>query len=344
MNISEFDYELPAELIAQKPLARRDASRMLVINRREQAWEDSSFGALPSYLRPTEVLVLNDTRVFPARLHGRRDPTGGAVEVFLVQRLDDSTWEALVRPAHRLQEGSRVQFNEDLQAEVIKVLDKGLRVLRFRSSGSLDEILDRIGETPLPPYIKRTEGSGNEDRERYQTIYARNRGAVAAPTAGLHFSEEVLTQLEQHEVEIARITLHVGYGTFEPVRVKAVSEHRVAAETFEIDEGTAATLNNARDNGRRIIAVGTTTTRALESAVNAQGLISGGTASATLTITPGYEFKAVDGLITNFHLPQSSLLLLVSAFAGRELILDAYRHAVKSRYRFYSYGDCMLIL
>ncbi|HXD33495.1 MAG TPA: tRNA preQ1(34) S-adenosylmethionine ribosyltransferase-isomerase QueA [Pyrinomonadaceae bacterium] len=344
MKISDFNYELPPELIAQQPLERRDASRMLVIDRRERTCHDSEFSTLPSYLKPTDLLVLNDTRVFPARLHGKRDPTGGATEVFLVQKLEESKWEALVRPAHRLKAGSRVQFGDELQAEVIEVLDMGLRVLRFESTGSFEDILDRIGETPLPPYIKRPEGSAAQDRERYQTIYASSRGAVAAPTAGLHFSEEILSRLQNHGADIARITLHVGYGTFEPVRVEEIAEHHVAAETFEIGIEAAAKINQARDAGKRIIAVGTTTTRALESAVDEHGQIVSGKGSATLTITPGYEFKVINGLITNFHLPQSSLLLLVSAFAGRKLILDAYRHAVQSRYRFYSYGDCMLIL
>lgn len=348
MKISEFDYELPPELIAQAPLQRRDASRMLVIDRANRNWRDSEFAALSTHLNPGDLLVLNDTRVFPARLRGRRDPTGGAVEIFLVQKLDENVWQALVRPAHRLREGSRVRFDSGLQAEVLSVLDMGARILRFECDGSshetLEQTLERIGETPLPPYIKRPQGSSAEDRDRYQTVYASHSGAVAAPTAGLHFSEEVLNQLQSDGVELARITLHVGYGTFEPVRVADIADHRVAPETYEIDEATAARLNSARESGRRIIAVGTTTTRALESAANENGEIAAGRKSAALTITPGFHFKVIDGLITNFHLPQSSLLLLVSAFAGRDLILNAYRHAVQSRYRFYSYGDCMLIL
>jgi S-adenosylmethionine:tRNA ribosyltransferase-isomerase len=348
MKISEFDYELPPELIAQEPLARRDASRMLVINRGTQSWEDSEFAALSSYLKPSDLLVLNDTRVFPARLRGRRDPGGGAVEVFLVQKLEDNVWQALVRPAQRLKARSRVRFDAGLQAEVVAILDMGARILRFECEASrnetLDETLERVGETPLPPYIKRPHGSNAEDRERYQTVYASHKGAVAAPTAGLHFSEAVLKQLESEGIELARITLHVGYGTFEPVRVADLADHRVAPETCEINEATAAKLNEARRSGRRIIAVGTTTTRALESALDDQNQIEAGKRSAALTITPGFQFKVIDGLITNFHLPQSSLLLLVSAFAGRELILEAYRHAVQGRYRFYSYGDCMLIL
>lgn len=344
MKLSEFDYELPPELIAQEPLERRDASRMLVVDRHVNKWDDSEFSQLAAYLRQGDVLVLNDTRVFPARLLGHRDPTGGAVEVFLVQKLDEFEWQALVRPAHRLREGDLIQFGEDLHAEITAVLDKGLRVLRFTCARPMNELLNQIGEVPLPPYIKRPEGSTSQDRERYQTVYARNSGAVAAPTAGLHFTKEVLGQLQLLGIELTWITLHVGYGTFEPVRVEEVSEHHVAAETFEIDQAAAVRLNEARKDGRRIVAVGTTTTRALESALNERAEIVAGPNSATLTIIPGFEFRVIDGLITNFHLPQSSLLLLVSAFAGRELIQTAYQHAVSSRYRFYSYGDCMLIL
>ena len=344
MQISEFDYELPSELIAQEPLEERDASRMLVVNRRERRWVDSEFRELSNYLRPGDVLVLNNTRVFPARLIGRRETTGGRVEVLLVRQLEPLLWEALVRPGHRLKERHRVQFDGNLQAEVVAILDKGLRVIRFQSDDAFDGILDEIGETPLPPYIKRPSGSTQEDRERYQTVYARSSGAVAAPTAGLHFTVDVLNQLKQHGVEIAEVTLHVGYGTFEPVRVEEIAEHRVAPEVFEIGDTTARTINDARASGRRIVAVGTTTTRALESAVIAKGAIEAGCGLATLTITPGFEFRITDALLTNFHLPRSSLLLLVSAFAGCELVLDAYRHAVRSDYRFYSYGDCMLIL
>jgi S-adenosylmethionine:tRNA ribosyltransferase-isomerase len=344
MQISEFDYDLPPELIAQEPLERRDASRMLVVQRQDESFADSEFSALPRYLKKGDVLVLNNTRVFPARLIGWRDPSGGRVEVLLVQQLEPLVWEALVRPGHRVRGLDRLSFSENLKAEVIEVREQGGRVLRFESEGSFDSILDQIGKTPLPPYIKRPSGTTWRDRERYQTVYARSRGAVAAPTAGLHFTDAVLAQLRLDGVEILEVTLHVGYGTFEPVRVDEIAEHHVSAEVFEIAAGVALAINEARNAGRRIIAVGTTTTRALESAVGTDGTLQAGSGQTALTITPGFQFRAVDALITNFHLPRSSLLLLVSAFAGRELILEAYRHAVSQLYRFYSYGDCMLIL
>ncbi|MCU1265389.1 MAG: S-adenosylmethionine:tRNA ribosyltransferase-isomerase [Acidobacteria bacterium] len=345
MQLSEFDYELPAELIAQTPLENRDASRLLVLNRKEQSWADSEFTSLAPYLQPDDVLVLNNTRVFPARLVGRRDPSGGRVEVLLVRQLEPMLWEALVRPAHRLKAGARVVFAEGkLNAEIITALEGGRRVLQFECDDDLDAMLDEFGEVPLPPYIKRPEGSTQKDRERYQTVYANSRGAVAAPTAGLHFTEGMLDRVRDRGVQIVEITLHVGYGTFEPVRVDEIEKHRVAPETFAISSQAATAINDARDCGRRIISVGTTTTRALESAVNTRGEVEPGIGLAAITITPGYSFRITDALITNFHLPQSSLLLLVCAFAGRELVLDGYRHAVESGYRFYSYGDCMLIL
>lgn len=344
MKLTEFDYELPAELIAQEPLVRRDASRLLVVDRPKNNWFDSEFMALSDHLQAGDVLVLNNTRVFPARLSGHRDPTGGRVEVLLVQELDKLLWQALVRPGHRLKQGSRIRFDARLNAEVAKVLDQGMRILRFECAQPLDVVLNEIGDTPLPPYIKRPAGSTAADRERYQTIYASSSGAVAAPTAGLHFTEEVLKQLSDRGIQTAEITLHVGYGTFEPVHVQEISEHRVGAEMFEIGEPVADLLNEARAKRRRIVAVGTTTTRALESSVNNQGKITAGKRSTELTITPGFNFQVVNALITNFHLPRSSLLLLVSAFAGPQLVLNAYRHAVQKHYRFYSYGDCMLIL
>ncbi len=345
MNLSEFDYELPAELIAQQPLEKRDASRMLVLNRKERGWVDAKFDSFFQYLEPDDVLVLNNTRVFPARLIGRRDPTGGKVEVLLVRQIEPKVWEALMRPGHRLTKGSRLRFAEGtVLAEIVAVLDGGLRVLSFECDGAFEEVLDEAGEIPLPPYIKRPEGSTPQDRERYQTVYANSPGAVAAPTAGLHFTEKLLTRLRDRSVKIVEITLHVGYGTFAPVRVEDIGQHRVAPERSTISAKTATVINGARAEGRRIIAVGTTTTRALESAVNAEGKIEDRDGLAAITITPGYTFRITDALLTNFHLPQSSLLLLVSAFAGPKLVLEAYRHAVERSYRFYSYGDCMLIL
>lgn len=343
MQLTEFDYELPPDLIAQQPLERRDASRMLVLERASRRWIDSDFSALPTYLRPGDLLVINNTRVFPARLLGQREMSGGNVEVLLVRELEPLLWEALVRPGQRLKPGARIRFGDTLRAELMALGEGVLRILKFECGAPFAQVLDQVGETPLPPYIKRADGSTPADRERYQTIFARARGAIAAPTAGLHFTQHMLDLLQEQGIRIAEITLHVGYGTFEPVRVEEIAQHRVAPEDFEISPATAEAINETRSNGRRVIAVGTTTTRALESAVNASGQVEAGKASAAVTIIPGYAFKITDALITNFHLPQSSLLLLVCAFADRELVLNAYRHAVQARYRFFSYGDCMFI-
>jgi S-adenosylmethionine:tRNA ribosyltransferase-isomerase len=342
MRISDFDYHLPEELIAQAPLAERDASRMLVVDRRSQTWTDSSFHSFAHYLEPGEVVVINNTRVIPARLLGHRRGSGGRVEVFLVRQLDENDWEALVRPGGRLRSGSIVDFGERLSAEILSDPGSELRCVRFTCDASFDEVLARLGSTPLPPYIKRTVTS-DEDRERYQTIYARQAGAIAAPTAGLHFTLDVLASIRQI-CTVAEITLHVGYGTFEPVRVDELDQHAVSGERYEIDKVAARAINAARAGGGKVIAIGTTTVRALESACNNSGEVMAQQGEATLTILPGYQFRAIDRLLTNFHLPRSSLLLLVSAFAGKDLVLGAYKHAVDQRYRFYSYGDCMLIL
>jgi S-adenosylmethionine:tRNA ribosyltransferase-isomerase len=372
MLVSDFDYHLPERLIAQEPPVARDQSRLLIVYRASSKLVDSVFAELPDHLRPGDLLVLNNTRVFPARLIGRRiriTPRGamvlgGRVQVFLVSRIEPLVWEALVRPGRSLLPGARVEFARGkLTAEVIQWRENGRRVVRFEASRDFDEIIDRIGRTPLPPYIKRDE-EDRLDADRYQTVFARERGAVAAPTAGLHFTPELLDRVRAAGVEIAEITLHVGYGTFQPVRVERVEDHRVEPETYSISKDAAASINRALTEGRRVIAVGTTTTRALESAaslrlaVEGQELKSGrgadsgqtsiplvpGSASTDLFIYPGFEFKVASGLVTNFHLPRSSLLMLVSAFAGRELIFKAYRHAIKSEYHFYSYGDAMLIL
>ncbi|MDT4954576.1 MAG: S-adenosylmethionine:tRNA ribosyltransferase-isomerase [Acidobacteriota bacterium] len=345
MFIADFDYELPEELIAQHPLEERDAARMLVLDRAERAWRESRFAELPSYVRAGDVVVINNTRVFPARLVGRREPSGGRVELFLVREREPLVWETLARPARRLQLAARVSFGDGrLRAEVVELLEDGRRAVRFECDTSFEDAIEELGQTPLPPYIKRTSESLDEDRERYQTVYARERGAIAAPTAGLHFTPRVITELKARGAHLAEITLHVGYGTFEPVRAEDLSEHSVAPEQYEISEATAEAINEARSQGRRIIAIGTTTTRALESAVDEEGRVRAGTRMAQLTITPGYRFRVVDALLTNFHLPRSSLLVLIAAFAGRELALAAYAHAVQARYRFYSYGDCMLII
>ena len=345
MHISDFDYELPPELIAQQPLAERAASRMLVIDRASQTWSDSQFTLFPEYLKANDALVINNTRVFPARLAGERAGSGGAVELLLVREIEANIWETLARPARRLRKGSRIVFGGSrLQAEVIELLDNGRRLVKFASSEELDSVIDDLGKTPLPPYIRRGVGGLEDDKERYQTIYAIQRGAIAAPTAGLHFTPKVLDDVKARGVSIAEITLHVGYGTFEPVRTDDVGHHRVAPEWSSITDQAAQSINDARTSGGRVIAVGTTTTRALESAAGSDRRIERHTGLADLTIVPGYEFRVVDALLTNFHLPRSSLLMLVSAFAGRDLILSAYRHAVTEGYRFYSYGDCMLIL
>ena len=344
MLLSEFDYDLPSELIAQEPLAERDASRMLVLDRGNQNWTDSHFKNFTQYLRSDDVVVVNNSRVIPARLRGKREETGGQVEIFLVRELEPKVWEALVRPGGRLKRDAKVSFDKSgLSAEIMDEPGTELRKVRFYCEGSFERLLGELGSTPLPPYIKRSAGSSTDDRERYQTVYSKQRGAIAAPTAGLHFTPGVLAEIEARAT-LAEVTLHVGYGTFEPVRVDDVDQHSVSSERFEISETAAAKINEARRNGGRVIVVGTTTMRALESSANEEGVVIPGAGEATLTIKPGYQFRVADALLTNFHLPQSSLLILVSAFAGREFVLDAYRHAVNERYRFYSYGDCMLIL
>ena len=344
MHISDFDYDLPPDLIAQTPLEKRDASRMLVLDRREQTWSDSGFQEFTRHLRSNDVVVVNNSRVIPARLTGHRE-TGGYVEIFLVREIETNVWDALVRPGARLKKASRGSFGGGkLIAEMLDDPGAELRRVRFHYEGSFDDLLAEFGSTPLPPYIKRPSGTSSPtDRERYQTIYSKHRGAIAAPTAGLHFTPEVIADIK-NIASIAEITLHVGYGTFEPVRVDDITEHSVSGEHFEITESAAQKINAARANGGRVIVVGTTTMRALESAAKGDGTVAAGSGVATLTIKPGYQFRIADALLTNFHLPRSSLLILVSAFAGREFILRAYRHAVAQRYRFYSYGDCMLIL
>jgi S-adenosylmethionine:tRNA ribosyltransferase-isomerase len=349
MRLSDFDYELPEELIAQEPLEQRDASRMLVLNRETQTFADATFPTFPELTRAGDLVVVNNTRVFPARLNGQRLPSGGRVEILLVKEVEPAVWEALVRPAQRLKVGARVQFGDGgLGAEVIGSSLKGMRRLKFQIDAAdnslIEKQLNEVGQTPLPHYIRRPAGTSDADKERYQTMFAREKGAIAAPTAGLHFTPAVISALRARQVRVVEITLHVGYGTFEPVRVDVVEEHQVAPESFHITEEAATAINETRRAGGRVIAIGTTTTRALESAADADGRIRAGAGEAELTMTPGYEFRITDALLTNFHLPQSSLLLLVSAFAGRDLTLAAYRHAVASRYRFYSYGDCMFVI
>jgi S-adenosylmethionine:tRNA ribosyltransferase-isomerase len=350
MDVREFDFELPADLIAQEPPPDRSAARLLHLDRVSGAVHHSSIAALPEWLRAGDLLVVNNTRVFPARLIGRRVPSGGAVECLLVSRAasdDASVWEALMHPGQKLKPGARVVFDgaATLHGEVLERRFFGRRLIRlWTDDGSpVDAAIDRIGHVPLPPYIKRADRP--EDRDRYQTVFARTRGSVAAPTAGLHFTPALLAALEARGVERVEITLHVGYGTFQPVRVERVEDHRIEPERFEIAADAAARIECARRDGRRIVAVGTTTTRTLEAVARAHdGAIVAGAGEADLFIYPGFDFRVVGGLLTNFHLPRSSLVMLVSAFAGRERVLDAYRAAIAERYRFYSYGDAMLIL
>ncbi|MBK9214965.1 MAG: tRNA preQ1(34) S-adenosylmethionine ribosyltransferase-isomerase QueA [Chloracidobacterium sp.] len=341
MRIEEFDFELPEGLIAQAALEDRAGSRMLVVDRAGGTFEDRRFREIGEYLREGDVLVVNNTRVFPARLFGHTR-TGASVEVFLVRDVGGGVWETLARPGRRLAVGKKVIFDDGTAGEVVEKRDDGRVLVRF--DGEVLETAERIGRTPLPPYIKRDAGEADRDRERYQTVYARERGSIAAPTAGLHFTPEVLDGVRDIGVTVAEITLHVGYGTFEPVRVEELSEHSVSPEVYEIDAATAEVLNAAQADGRRIVAVGTTATRALETNAARHGRFTEGVHEADLTIVPGHEFRAVDALLTNFHLPQSSLLVLVSTFGGHELIMRAYRHAVAAEYRFYSYGDCMLLI
>src|SRR5215510_11514437 len=352
MLVSEFDYLLPADLIAQAPAVERDQSRMLVLDRSARQWQDSSFAELPTLVNQGDLIVINNTRVFPARLIGHRlqregDSEFRSVEVLLVRPLNEKKdeWEILGRPARVLREGADVVFGKGrLRGVVTAVLEEGRRQMRFEFDGDFDRIVDEIGNTPLPPYIKREVNEKNPLAEpRYQTVYARERGAIAAPTAGLHFTSRTFDELRARGVKTVEITHHVGYATFQPVRVEEVEKHAIAPESYEISDGAAEAINRAKLSGARVVAVGTTTTRALESAVDPGGRVRPGRGVTELFIYPGYHFRAVDALLTNFHLPQSSLLMLVSAFAERDLILNAYRHAVAQKYRFYSYGDCMLI-
>jgi S-adenosylmethionine:tRNA ribosyltransferase-isomerase len=352
MNVSDFAFELPEELIAQEA-APRGMSRLLALDRTTGARRHSTIGDLPSFLRAGDLLVVNNTRVFAARLIGHRVPSGGAVECFLLAPASDDApshagtlFEALMHPGQKLKPGALVRFEGDagvLMGEVLARHFQGRRTIRLWTDGAnIDQLIDALGHMPLPPYIKRADTLA--DRERYQTVFAKRRGSIAAPTAGLHFTPELLAELERHGVERTEITLHVGYGTFKPVRVDRVEDHVVDPERYEISAEAADAITRAKAAGRRVIAVGTTTTRALEDAwIRGGGRITAGAGAATVFIYPGHPFHVVDGLLTNFHLPSSSLLMLVAAFAGRERILEAYREAVEHRYRFYSYGDAMLI-
>jgi len=348
VRLADFDFSLPDHLIAQQPSAERGDSRLLVVDRAAGTWADRQVVDLPDLLAPSDLLVVNNSRVVPARLLGRREPSGGQVECLLLRQLDDDRWDVLMHPGQKMKPGTRAIFGEppaQLQAEILAQHTFGRRTVRLRAShgSSVAGVVDAIGHMPLPPYIKRDDGLA--DRERYQTIFASRRGSVAAPTAGLHLTSELLDRLAHRGVERAEVTLHVGYGTFEPVRTDVVEEHRLHPEPFEIGATAARVIATAQREGRRIVSVGTTTTRTLEAvAAEYGGVVHEASGEASLYIYPGFRFQVAGALLTNFHLPKSSLLLLVCAFAGAELTLAAYRHAIADGYRFYSYGDAMLIL
>ncbi len=340
MKTSDFYYDLPEELIAQTPLQQRDASRLMVLNRQTGEVSHRHFFDILDYLKPGDCLVMNDSRVLPARLLGRR-PTGGAVEVLLLRDLGDQCWECLCKPGRKMQPGSQVVFGDgELTATVTEVREDGNRIVRFHYRGIFLEVLERLGKMPLPPYIK----AELKDQERYQTVYSRETGSAAAPTAGLHFTQELLEAIRAKGVKTAFVTLHVGLGTFRPVKAEQITDHHMHAELCMISEETAGILNSARKEGGRIICVGTTSCRTLESLVGEDGSFAAKSKWTDIFIYPGYTFKAMDGLITNFHLPESTLVMLVSAFAGREHVLNAYKEAVAQRYRFFSFGDAMCIL
>ena len=348
MLVSEFDFELPRDRIAQFPSEKRDQARLLVLERSNGSLSHQRVADLPRLLAPGDLFVINDTRVFPARLLGRRCPNGGAVECLLMNRLNDEHWDALVYPSQKLRVGVGMRFEKDgcrLCAEVVEYCSSGRRTIRLwtEDGTSVDDAVDQLGHIPLPPYVKRPAESA--DRERYQTVYAKVRGSVAAPTAGLHLTDSILKQLQARDIEVRRLTLHVGYGTFKPIRVERVEDHRVEPEYYEMPAETAAAVGRALSSGRRVVAVGTTTARTLETAFRAgDGQLQAGRGVSDLYLYPGVGFNVVGGLLTNFHLPRSSLLMLVSAFAGWDSVRAAYTDALRNGYRFYSYGDAMLIL
>ena len=337
MLVTDFDYDLPQELIAQHPMEPRDHSRLLVVDKKTGEIEHKLFYDLVNYLKPGDVLVFNDPRVIPARLHGTKD-TGAHVEVFLLTRRDATDWEVLVRPGKKLQVGAKINFSDELSCEVIEHTDFGGRVVRFKYDGIFEEILDRLGETPLPPYIT----APLEDKERYQTVYNRERGSAAAPTAGLHFTKELLQKIKEIGCEEVFVTLHVGLGTFRPVSEAKIEDHKMHKEFYTVSQEAADAVNKAKAEGRRIIAVGTTAVRTLEAA-GADGQLHAGSSWTNIFIYPGYKFRLVDDLVTNFHLPQSTLLMLVSTLSTREIMLRTYKKAVEEKYRFFSFGDAMFI-
>ena len=341
MKTSDFYYDLPERLIAQTPISPRDAARMMVIHRDTGLREDKIFRDLPDYLRPGDVMVINQTKVIPARLLGEKEETHVPVEILLLRRIDRDTWETLVRPGRRLKKGVMVSFGGGiLRAEIGDTTDAGGRIVRFLYEGVFEELLDRLGEMPLPPYIHEKL----QDPTQYQTIYAKQEGSAAAPTAGLHFTPEVMARVREKGIDIVPVLLHVGLGTFRPVKAEDVSEHKMHSEFYQVTQEAADAINAARQRGGRIVCIGTTSVRTLETVTDEQGIVHPGMGNTSIFITPGVRLKATDVLLTNFHLPESTLLMLVSAFCTREEILRVYRHAVEERYRFFSFGDAMLIL
>ena len=341
MKVSDFNYNLPPELIAQVPIKNRDESRLMILNREKQTIEHKIFKDIIDYLEPGDCLVRNNTKVIPARLYGIKEETNANVEFLLLNRIDGDIWEVMVRPGKKLKVGAKVTFGDGiLKAEILEQLDNGNRKVKFEYSGIFNEILDKIGLMPLPPYIHEKL----KEKDRYQTVYAKYEGSAAAPTAGLHFTEELLEKLKEKGVEIANVTLHVGIGTFRPVKVENVEEHDMHSEHFYIKTEDAEKINKAKKEGHRVIAVGTTSCRVLESIADENGMVHETEGDTQIFIYPGYKFKCLDALITNFHLPESTLIMLVSALAGREYIMKAYNEAVKEKYRFFSFGDAMFIM
>ncbi len=340
MKTSDFYYDLPKELIAQDPLKDRSASRLLHLSMEDGSIEHRHFTDILEYLKPGDCLVINDTKVIPARLYGHKEDTGALVEILLLKRKENDIWECLAKPGKKLKSGARIVFGDGrLKGSIVDVIEDGNRLIRFEYEGIFEEILDALGEMPLPPYITHKL----EDKNRYQTVYAKHEGSAAAPTAGLHFTEELLDQVKAHGVQIAHVTLHVGLGTFRPVKVEDVEKHHMHSEFYVVEEDQAKLINDTRKNGGCVIAVGTTSCRTLESAAGEDGILKSGSGWTDIFIYPGYRFKIVDALITNFHLPESTLLMLVSALAGKDRIMKAYEEAVRERYRFFSFGDAMLI-
>ena len=340
MNVSDFYYDLPEELIAQTPIEKRDESRLMVLNREKQTIEHKTFKDIIDYLEPGDCLVRNNTKVIPARLYGKK-ATGAKIEFLLLNRIEGDIWECIVRPGHKLKPGTEVEFGEGiLKGTVLDIMPGGTRKVEFKYEGIFNEILDQIGLMPLPPYIHESL----KDKDRYQTVYAKYDGSAAAPTAGLHFTPELFEKIKAKGIEVANVTLHVGIGTFRPVKVENVEEHHMHSEHFYIKQEDVDKINTAKKNGKRIIAVGTTSCRVLETIADENGMVKATEGDTQIFIYPGYKYKCLDGLVTNFHLPESTLIMLVSALAGRDYIMKAYNEAVKERYRFFSFGDAMLIL